>query len=158
MFMALMVINTCETVDGGLDSKTLNKMYLNLILDFAIGLVPILGDIADAMYKCNTRNAILLEEYLRKRGQLTLKRQGAHNVVDPSLADTYDMEDDDDIPPPRRNPTRENRNREPARPAPARAPRETRGGGIFGFGGGRHQKEPDIEMGGRDRDRTRRHR
>ncbi|KAH0559837.1 hypothetical protein GP486_003646 [Trichoglossum hirsutum] len=158
MLMALMVINTCETVEGGLDSSVLYKMYLNLILDFAIGLVPFLGDIADAMYKCNTRNAVLLEEFLRKRGQVALKRQGAHNIVDPSLPDTYDMEDDDEMPPPRRNTTRGHRDREPARPAPAKAPRETRGGGLFGLGGGRHHREPDIEMGDRDRDRTRRHR
>jgi hypothetical protein len=38
---------------------------------------------------------------------------------------------------------------EPAQPKPARV-RD-----IFGFGGGRHQREPDLEMG--DRGHTRRH-
>src|SRR5881396_383491 len=122
MFMALMVINTCETVEGGLDSQTRNKMYMNIILDFLVGLVPFLGDIADAMYKCNTRNAILLEDFLRKRGQLALKRQGAQNVIDPSLSETYDMGDYDEVP---YNAARGDRVPEPARPKPARVARET---------------------------------
>jgi hypothetical protein len=43
-------------------------MYTNMALDFGIGLVPVLGDIADAWFKCNTRNNIVLERYLRERG------------------------------------------------------------------------------------------
>jgi len=43
-------------------------MYTNLIIDFGIGLIPVLGDFADAWFKCNTRNNILLERYLRERG------------------------------------------------------------------------------------------
>lgn len=42
-------------------------MYLNVAADFAIGLVPLLGDIADALYKANSRNTWLLEDYLVKR-------------------------------------------------------------------------------------------
>src|SRR5215475_1525635 len=44
-------------------------MYTNLAIDFGIGLIPVLGDIADAWFKCNTRNNMLLERYLRERGQ-----------------------------------------------------------------------------------------
>ena len=150
MFMALMVVNTCDRIEGKLDPKVRNKMILNVILDFVVGLVPFLGDLADAVYKCNTRNAILLEEFLRKRGQLAIKRQGAQNVVDPSLPETYDM--NEEITPPPHDSARDARAREPARPAKAKAPRETRGGGIFGFGGSRREREPDVEMG----DRTRR--
>lgn len=32
-----------------------------------IGLVPVIGDLADFMYKCNTRNALLLENFFLKR-------------------------------------------------------------------------------------------
>jgi len=42
-------------------------MYTNLIIDFGVGLIPLLGDFADAWFKCNTRNNILLERYLRER-------------------------------------------------------------------------------------------
>lgn len=38
------------------------------MIDFGIGLVPILGDFADAWFKCNTRNNLLLERYLREKG------------------------------------------------------------------------------------------
>ncbi|KAI9766357.1 MAG: hypothetical protein M1840_006621 [Geoglossum simile] len=153
MFMALMVVKTCDGVEGKLDSKVRNKMILNVILDFVVGLIPFLGDLADAVYKCNTRNAILLEEFLRKRGQLAIKREGTQHVADPSLPETYDM-DEEEVTPPPYDSARGARAREPARPAEARVPRETRGGGIFGFGGSRRQREPDLEMG----DRTRRSR
>jgi Domain of unknown function (DUF4112) len=43
-------------------------MYSNLMLDFGIGLVPVIGDFADAWFKCNTRNNLLLEKYLREKG------------------------------------------------------------------------------------------
>ena len=42
-------------------------MVLNVIIDVAIGLTPVLGDIADTFYQANTRNFKLLEDTLRKR-------------------------------------------------------------------------------------------
>ena|SRR5271170_1307757 len=44
-------------------------MYTNVVIDFGVGLIPVLGDLVDAWFKCNTRNNILLERYLRERGQ-----------------------------------------------------------------------------------------
>lgn len=44
-------------------------MYTNLLIDFGVGLIPVVGDFADAWFKCNTRNNVLLEKYLRERGQ-----------------------------------------------------------------------------------------
>jgi hypothetical protein len=43
-------------------------MYSNLAFDFGVGLIPIVGDLTDAWFKCNTRNNLLLERYLRERG------------------------------------------------------------------------------------------
>src|SRR5271170_14839 len=43
-------------------------MYSNMAFDFGIGLIPVVGDLADAWFKCNTRNNILLERFLRERG------------------------------------------------------------------------------------------
>jgi hypothetical protein len=74
--MAIMVIRTCQLVEGGLPANVTLKMYLNIILDFVIGLVPVLGDIADAMFRANTRNAIILEEHLRESGTEKLRVQG----------------------------------------------------------------------------------
>lgn len=81
--LALMVIRTSSEV--GLPSTVLVHMLFNVILDFFLGLVPLLGDIADMAYKANTRNAILLEDHLRQRGAENLRRQGQTNVPDPSL-------------------------------------------------------------------------
>jgi hypothetical protein len=50
-FMAIMVLRTCQQVDGGLPADVKSKMMFNIVLDFGIGLVPFLGDIADgALY------------------------------------------------------------------------------------------------------------
>lgn len=49
-----------------------------------IGLVPVLGDVGIAMFKTNFRNAALLEEFLRIRGEEFLKAQ-AERVEDPSV-------------------------------------------------------------------------
>lgn len=38
----------------------------NITVDVAIGFVPVLGDIADAIWKANVKNLILLEDYLKK--------------------------------------------------------------------------------------------
>jgi len=89
-FMALMVLRTCRKIDGGLPERLRTRMMLNIIIDFAVGLVPILGDIADAVYKCNTRNAVILEHYLRDRGEKNLKKQGLAVIEDPSLPEHYD--------------------------------------------------------------------
>lgn len=44
-------------------------MYFNILLDFGIGLVPFVGDVADAIFRANTRNAWLLEEYLIQKAE-----------------------------------------------------------------------------------------
>lgn len=56
-------------------------MVFNIMLDFALGLVPLIGDIADAIYRANTRNAWLLEVYLTKKAEA--ERTG--HVSDPEL-------------------------------------------------------------------------
>jgi hypothetical protein len=76
VIMALMVLRTCQQVEGGLPASVTIKMYINIILDFGIGLVPGLGDIADTIFRANTRNAAALEKFLRQKGAAVLKAQG----------------------------------------------------------------------------------
>ncbi|KAL9059982.1 MAG: hypothetical protein Q9162_000832 [Coniocarpon cinnabarinum] len=54
---ALALVRKCRKVEGGLPSSIQLHMMINLAVDFLIGLVPILGDIADAAFRCNTKNA-----------------------------------------------------------------------------------------------------
>ncbi|KAF5516866.1 putative membrane protein [Colletotrichum siamense] len=171
-FMALMVFKTCNKVEGGLPGSLKSKMLFNIIVDFAIGLVPFIGDIADAAFRCNTKNAILLEDYLREQGKKNLRRSGAPvPAVDPSEADEFDRWDDDRTPPeyveeePRshgnmssgRGGSRQHsyNGRAPAAPAPVKTRDVRSGGGRGWFGFGRSRVE-DEETGyaGRDpRDR-----
>lgn len=65
-----MVVKTCEGLKPPLPGGVIRKMRINVVVDFAIGFVPVFGDIADVWYKCNTRNAILLESELRQREKI----------------------------------------------------------------------------------------
>lgn len=70
LFCYLLVIRKCGQIEGGLPASLRSRMLFNMMLDFGIGLVPIAGDLADAMYRANSRNAWLLEEYLVKKAAL----------------------------------------------------------------------------------------
>lgn len=72
--LAIMVLRSCQQVQGGLPKYVQAKMIFNIIIDFGIGLVPFLGDIADALFRANSKNALVLEGYLHKK---SLTRQGA---------------------------------------------------------------------------------
>lgn len=42
------------------------RMFRNMVIDFLGGLLPVVGDAFDAVYKANTRNTRLLRNYLEK--------------------------------------------------------------------------------------------
>lgn len=39
------------------------RMFINLVIDLAVGLVPVAGDVADVFWKANTRNMAMLERH-----------------------------------------------------------------------------------------------
>lgn len=86
--MAYMVVQSCRGVDGGLPTAILSRMYFNIVLDFAVGLVPFVGDIADAIFRANTRNAWILEEYLTMKAEEEHKRGKKIQSSDPADGDT----------------------------------------------------------------------
>lgn len=108
-----MVYKTCCSVEPDLPGSVKLRMQMNMAIDFAVGLIPFIGDIADAAYKCNTRNVILLEKELRERGQNRIKGTPAANLADPSLPHEFDFENEERLlnnqngPPPRYTSTRE---------------------------------------------------
>ncbi|KAI9718372.1 MAG: hypothetical protein M1812_004093 [Candelaria pacifica] len=151
-FMAVMVIRTCNQIEGGMPKTLKNEMYMNATIDFFIGLVPFLGDVADAVFRCNTKNAVALEKHLRREGQKHLERQGRPSpAIDPSLGDEFDRDDFEHSPPPRytTDEVRHAHSRdEPTRPGAARVPKETRGGVRDWIpGGARRDRERDVESG-----------
>ena len=52
-------------------------MLFNNAISAGVGFVPIVGDIMLAVWKANSRNAALLEEFLRVRGEEFLKSAAA---------------------------------------------------------------------------------
>lgn len=67
VMMALALFKTCCQVEGGLSQSIKMRMMINIMADFVVGLIPFLGDLADAAFKCNTRNLRLLEVTLDKK-------------------------------------------------------------------------------------------
>ena len=55
VFIALLV---------GLPSDKVSKMIANVVMDFLIGLVPVVGDVADVFYKANKKNLAIIHEHL----------------------------------------------------------------------------------------------
>lgn len=53
----------------------LRRMLVNNAISAGMGFVPFIGDVALAAFKANSRNAALLEEFLRIRGEELLKAQ-----------------------------------------------------------------------------------
>lgn len=120
----MMVIRTAS--EANLPTSVKLQMVFNVIIDFVIGLIPFLGDLLDIAFKANTRNAIVLEDYLRQRGAANIAAQGLPPQQDPSLGANYDrLEDQQPL----------------AQPAPVYQTTGLRGGWF----GGAPRREDDLE-------------
>ena len=119
------LILTCNSVEPKLPPKVIWSMYGNLALDFVIGLVPVLGDLADAAYKCNTKNFILLEKELSRRVEERQAQAGgpAAGTGSTQLYGASDNRYATNAPPPRYTSTKE-----PRPPKKAYDPHNRRGG------------------------------
>ena len=150
--MAWMVINSAKKVEGGLDKSVESKMWLNVMLDFAVGLVPFLGDFADAFFRANTRNAVELERMLiRRRDKALADVEKAYQPSHPH--GRHDQQylgtsPEADLPPRYEAgyQRKEEIRTEPTKPNPART---ATGGsrGWFGSLGGRGEPRRDVERG-----------
>jgi len=165
--MAYLLLQKASKIEGGLPSSLRMRMLINIALDFVVGLVPILGDIADAAFKCNTKNLRLLEVYLDQkykpdrrderdlagvnREQRRKNRQsGIYHPQDPPPATAFeDFSDEEDD---RRQFMREQDAADRVRqPNATRAPEDCRGGGRGGWfsgarGGARNEQMAQAPM------------
>lgn len=64
LYWLLRLLKLIESVSGGIPSAVHAQMYWNILFDFGMGLIPIVGAIVNIVYKCNLRNFILLEQHL----------------------------------------------------------------------------------------------
>ncbi len=51
----------------GLGNALQTRMAMNLLIDWAVGEVPLLGDAFDVFFRANVKNAALLEREIEKR-------------------------------------------------------------------------------------------
>lgn len=56
-----------EAQRAGAPGPLKRKMLRNMLVDFVGGLLPVVGDAFDAIYKANTRNTRLLREHLQRQ-------------------------------------------------------------------------------------------
>jgi bacillopeptidase F (M6 metalloprotease family) len=134
-------------------------MMINVLIDFVIGLVPFIGDIVDAVYKCNTRNAVILEKHLREKGAKSVKKQSTQpstqgrvreiqeDTVDHSLPDEWDKQETGVVnnSPPEYREHRASGGRHGDSAGAQQQPRSNRGFSRW-FGGASHPEE-DLERG-----------
>ncbi|KAF9037621.1 hypothetical protein BJ165DRAFT_1313728, partial [Panaeolus papilionaceus] len=66
-----LVVKKAKAAD--LPDWLIHRMMLNNAISAGVGFVPLVGDVILAMYKANSRNAALLEEFLRLRGEEFIK-------------------------------------------------------------------------------------
>lgn len=64
--LALNLVRGMMKVEGGLPNTVIFMMLVNIAIDFLAGLVPFVGDLADAAIKANGKNVRLLERHLDK--------------------------------------------------------------------------------------------
>jgi len=60
-----------------LPTSIILHMYFNVLIDAVGGVLPLVGDIFDLIFKCNIRNLKLLEEFLYVRAKKESKKAGA---------------------------------------------------------------------------------
>ena len=137
-----MVMNTAMKVSPGKDRDKLRAtMIMNIVIDFAVGLVPFLGDVADALFRANTKNAVALEQMLNNRVKALEKRPGAH-ADDDRHSHVYI----EDAAPPSYEAAHDDRRERVQAPAEvAKSNPTTRGG--RGWFGSRGEREGDLEAG-----------
>ncbi|OGG05049.1 hypothetical protein A2Z33_07250 [Candidatus Gottesmanbacteria bacterium RBG_16_52_11] len=62
--LILSVSSLWVAIRYGLPVGALLVMFGNLLIDYVIGLIPVIGDIADISFRANTRNLRILEFYI----------------------------------------------------------------------------------------------
>jgi hypothetical protein len=50
-----------------LPKEKISEMIGNVVADFFLGTIPIIGDIADFVFKAHTKNLKIIEEHLKKK-------------------------------------------------------------------------------------------
>ncbi|KAK7437956.1 hypothetical protein VKT23_018391 [Stygiomarasmius scandens] len=76
----LLVVRKAKQAD--LPSWLVKRMLMNNAVSAAVGFIPLAGDVILAAFKANSRNAALLEEFLRIRGEEYIKLGASSGVAE----------------------------------------------------------------------------
>ncbi|KAI5243960.1 hypothetical protein E4T43_03998 [Aureobasidium subglaciale] len=154
--IALLLVKGCMKVKGGLPMGILIQMLINVAIDFVIGIIPFIGDIADAYFKANTKNCRLLEKHLDnlyKPDALKTVNGRSSRPTHPATAyeDFSDEEDDRRAflqeTRPQNNGAQDIRQPTVRQSAPTTNTQAKKSGGWFNFGGDGTRREQDLERG-----------
>jgi hypothetical protein len=52
---------------AGAPKRITGKMVLNVVIDWLVGLIPVVGDLFDVAHRANTKNLVLLQGILAQR-------------------------------------------------------------------------------------------
>lgn len=72
LLLSLYVLAEARKV--GASRKVQRRIIRNMMIEFLFGLMPLLGDVFDAVYKANTRNTALLRRYLEEQLEIEQKQ------------------------------------------------------------------------------------
>ncbi|KAI9671431.1 MAG: hypothetical protein M1831_004340 [Alyxoria varia] len=137
---AIWIFRTCCHVKGGIPGPLRKSMIWNIIIDFLIGLIPFVGDLADVAYRCNTKNVMIMEKHLiQKYGPKSQTEAQKENARLEEVDDSDDSDDDEKRAMPN------TASAQPQQPVPA-ATRDRQGFGSKFFGSGAN-REQDVEKG-----------
>lgn len=67
MWFCYQTLRKCEEIEGGLTNWEKSKMTAHISANAGLSFIPIVGDIAGAIYKPNTRMCSILEHALKER-------------------------------------------------------------------------------------------
>lgn len=59
--LSFYIVKTAHEI--GVSKIDMAKMIGNIVIDFIVGFIPLLGIIFDVIYKANTKNVAILEKY-----------------------------------------------------------------------------------------------
>lgn len=71
-YWSISLLIAARGLDDGLPLDIHLIFIFNILIDFLLGLIPIVGDLIEIGYKANLRNFLLLEKHLERVGQKNL--------------------------------------------------------------------------------------
>lgn len=71
-YWSLTMLITARSLDDGLPLDIHFIFIFNVLIDFLLGLIPIVGDLIEIGFKANSRNFLLIEKHLERVGQKNL--------------------------------------------------------------------------------------